>query len=157
MKSTTQRRAALVALLLAPTTAACGFSAQTDEVYQPGVGVNDRSGPVDILNATIVSATDGSGTFAGTLVNEENQPDQLTLLTGAQLTSTGAPVPIPPGGMVNLADSGAVTVSGDSKEIVPGNIVEVTLVFSSGQSTKIGVPVVSHDGYFANVPVPSGS
>ena len=50
MKSPIQRRAAIAALLLAPALTACGFNEQTDQVYQPAVGVNDRSDNVYVLN-----------------------------------------------------------------------------------------------------------
>ena len=77
MKSPSQRRLAIAALLLVPALASCGFNAQTDQVYQAAVGINDRSGEVDILNALIVSGEDGSGTFAGTLVNKDTTNDCL--------------------------------------------------------------------------------
>ena len=51
MKSPIQRRVAIAALLLAPALTACGFSEQTDQVYQPAVGVNDRSDTVYVLSA----------------------------------------------------------------------------------------------------------
>lgn len=156
MKSPIQRRAAIAALLLAPALTACGFSAQTDQVYQPAVGVNDRSGSVDILNAMIVSGTDGSGTFAGTLVNKnQTQDDVLDGVTGPGITASRATVTIDAGGNARLAESGELTLQGSA--IKPGTFVELTFSFGSGQSTTLKVPVVAATGDYADVPMPSAS
>jgi hypothetical protein len=154
VKSPTQRRVAIAALLLAPLLTACGFNEQTDQVYQPAVGVNDRSGNVDILNALIVSGTDGSGTFAGTLVNKnQTEDDALQSLSGPDVTASRGTVKVAAGQAALLADSGALSLTGDG--IVPGKWVELTFVFSSGQSTTMKVPVVEASGDYADVPPPS--
>jgi hypothetical protein len=156
VKSPSTRRVAIAALLLAPTLAACGFNEQTDQVYQAAVGVNDRSGQVDILNALVVSGTDGSGTFAGTLVNkDQTTSDELDSVTGPGRTSPARTVAVPAGGVANLAESGAVTVKGSA--ISPGTFVTLTLAFSSGQSTTVKVPVVAATGDYADVPLSGGA
>jgi hypothetical protein len=61
-----RRRLATAALLLAvPALSSCSvsFGAQTDQVYNPSAGVDDRSGSVDVLNALVVSGAAGSGTW----------------------------------------------------------------------------------------------
>jgi hypothetical protein len=153
-----QRRAAFAALLLAPTLAACGFSAQTDQVYQPATGINDRSGDIDVLNALIVSGTDGSGTLSTTLVNEsDTKADKLTDVTGDGLTVTTPPrgIAVPGAAAVNLGATGDVTVTGDS--VKAGDFVKVTLSFANGQTTSLKIPVVSNDGEYADVPMPTTS
>lgn len=156
MKSPIQRRVAIAALLLAPALTACGFSAQTDQVYQPAVGVNDRSGSVDVLNAMIVSGTDGSGTFAGTLVNKSTTDDDtLDSVTGPGITASRRTITIPAAGNARLAESGQVTLEGS--DIKPGAFVELTFSFGSGQSTTMKVPVVAATGDYADVPQPSAS
>ncbi|MGY2876201.1 hypothetical protein ACVW00_003391 [Marmoricola sp. URHA0025 HA25] len=156
MKSPTQRRVAIAALLLAPALTACGFNEQTDQVYQPAVGVNDRAGNVDILNALIVSGTDGSGTFAGTLVNkDQTQDDRLESVSGPDVTASGDSVSIPAAEAVPLADEGQLTLEGDA--ITPGTFIELTFVFGSGQSTTLKVPVVEAAGDYGDVPLPSAS
>ena len=153
MKSPTRRRAAIAALLLAPVLTACGFNAQTDQVYQAAVGPNDRSGSVNILNALIVSGTDGSGTFAGTLVNTDpTNDDTLESVTGQGLTASRRPVDIPAGGTALLADTGELTLEGSA--IKPGDWVELTFAFSSGQTTTMKVPVVEAAGDYSDVPLP---
>ena len=156
MKSPIQRRVAIAALLLAPALTACGFSEQTDQVYQPAVGVNDRSDTVYVLNALVVSGTDGSGTFAGTLVNTDpTADDTLDTVTGSGITASQQTVDVPAGGNARLAESGDVTLEGDG--IVPGKFVRLTLGFSSGQTTTIKVPVVAAAGDYADVPLPTAT
>lgn len=153
MKSPTQRRTAIAALLLAPALTACGFNFQTDQVYQPSVGVNDRSGSVDILNALVVSGTDGSGTFAGTLVNgDPTEDDRLDSVTGPDVTTSKSVIPVPAGGTALLAKTGQVTVEG--ADVEPGTFVELTFSFASGQTTTVKVPVVAATGDYADVPLP---
>lgn len=157
MKASSPRRAAFAALLLAPALAACGFNAQTDKVYQAATGVNDRDGEVYVLNALVVSGEDGSGTLATSLSNQnQTQRDQLTGITGDGATATvDKPITVPPGGLVNLADSGKIAVDGSN--VKPGGYVTLTLTFANGQSTTMKVPVVSHEGDYADVPLPKPS
>ena len=151
MKPPYRRRLAIAALL--PVLTACGFSAQTDQVYQAPVGVNDRSGDVDILNALVVSGQEGSGTFAGTLVNTTDEDDTLDSVTGSGITAARRTVEVPADGAVPLADSGQVTLKGSG--IKAGSFVEVTFGFSSGQTTTMKVPVVEATGDYADVPQPT--
>lgn len=152
MKS--QRRAAFAALLLAPLLAACGFSAQTDQVYQPATGVSNRDGQVDVLNALIVSGGAGSGTLSTTLVNKDQTTgDQLTGVTGENANGSQAnPIDVPAAGAVNLSTDGAVSITGTA--VTAGSFVKLTLNFASGQSTTVTVPVVRNDGDYADVPLP---
>jgi len=154
VKYPSHRRVAIVALLLAPVLAACGFNAQTDQVYQAGTGVNDRSGDVYVLNALIVSGEDGSGTFVAGLDNErQSKSDRLTGITGDGVSVKNADdIEVPPNALVNLAEDGKVWVTGDG--VVPGKFVTLTLTFASGQSTTVRVPVETHQGDYADVPLP---
>jgi hypothetical protein len=155
VKSPTQRRVAIAVLLLAPALTACGFNVQTDQVYQPAVGVIDRTGDVDILNALIVSGEDGSGTFAGTLVNTADEDDRLDSVTGTGITASRRTVLVAAGDSVNFGDSGEVTLEGD--DIKPGAFIELTFTFSSGQTTTVRMPVVEAGGDFSEVPLPAAS
>jgi hypothetical protein len=151
LTSTRRRLAAGAMVLLVPTLGACGFSEQTDQVYQPAVGVDNRSGNVDILGAVVVSSLNGEGTFVASLVNNnQDTDDSLVTMTGDGLdVSMTAPVKIPAGDLVNLADSGAVSVTGDT--VQPGKFARLTLTFESGQKTEINAPVVPYSGDFADV------
>jgi hypothetical protein len=160
-----RRSIAAAALLLAvPALSACGvsFGAPTDQVYNPTVGVDDQSGQVDVLNALIVSGSDGSGTVVASLANNDQQTaDTLKGVSGAgkdaSLTvKVGGDTTIPAGGLLNLATKGEITARG--KRIVPGNFVEITFSFDRAEAITVDVPVVSHSNPdYADVKVPSGS
>ncbi len=156
--------AAATVLLAAPVLSSCGvsFGAQTDQVYNPSVGVDDRDGTVDVLNALIVSGTDGSGTVVASLVdNDQVHADALKGVAGAgqdsSLTATIAgETTIPAGGLLNLATQSNVSATG--KRIVPGNFVRITFSFDRAAAVTLDVPVVSADNPdYAQVPLPSGS
>jgi hypothetical protein len=154
--------AAAAVLLAVPAVSACGvsFGAQTDQVYNPTVGVDDQSGQVYVLNALIVSGSNGSGTVVASLVNNDQQTaDTLKGVSGAGKDSSlsvklGGDTTIPAGGLLNLATQGNVTAHG--QRIVPGNFVEITFSFDRAQAITVDVPVVSHsDPDYAGVKVPT--
>src|SRR5688572_28722004 len=95
-------------VLAVPGVAACGFNYATDREYTPGNGVNHQSGKVDVLNAVIVSAEEGSGTFIATLSNNTAEAIRLDSLSfDSQSTVQVAefePVEVAPRGVANLAD-----------------------------------------------------
>ena len=144
-----RRLAALTVVLLVPGVGACSY--QTDQVYQPGVGVNDRDGAVDVLGAVVVSSTDGKGTFVASLVNDDlEESGTLTGIAGEDVqVQLSAPIEIEPESLVNLADTGAVLVTGES--VAPGRFVRLTLTFESGDETEVNVPVVEADEEFSDV------
>jgi hypothetical protein len=148
----TRRRIAAASLvLLVPALAACSsFEYQTDQVYQPGVGVNERSGTVDVLGAVVVRTSEGEGTFVASLVNTGDEDDRLTTVSGDGLDAeVVSPVDLRPDVLLNLAEEGAVKVNGD--RVAAGNWVRVNLEFESGQQTEVNVPVVSRTGEFADI------
>ena len=82
-----RRLAVVAAVLLVPSLGACQY--QTDKVYQPGVGVNNRDGTVDVLGAVVVSSTEGKGTFVASLANQDlEQTETLTGITGEDVEVT---------------------------------------------------------------------
>jgi hypothetical protein len=153
--------AVVAALLAAPVVSSCGvnFDAQTDQVYNPAVGVNDRDGSVDVLNALVVSGTAGSGTVVATLVNnDQRNADSVRGIAGAGrdtalAVQVAGPRRIPPDGLLNLADEGKVTVRG--QRVAPGKFVEITFSFDRGEAVTVKAPVVSSDNPdYADVKVP---
>ncbi|MEO5709930.1 MAG: hypothetical protein ABIQ59_08910 [Nocardioidaceae bacterium] len=156
--------AAVAVLVATPVLSSCGasFGAQTDQVYNPSRGVDDRDGEVDVLNALVVTGADGSGTLVATFVdNDQVNADSLTGVAGAgqdaALTGKVAgDATIPAAGVLNLATQGDVTLKG--KRIVPGNFVKITFSFDRAGSATLDVPVVSSDDPdYADVKLPAGS
>jgi len=154
--------AAAAVLLTAPVLSSCGvnFGAQTDQPYNPAVGVDNRDGSVDVLNALIVSGTNGSGTVVATLVNnDQQQKDTLSGVTGqgkdknVQVKVSG-PTEITPDGLLNLATKGGISATG--KRIVPGNFVTLQFTFQNGDAVTVDAPVVSQSNPdYSDVKVPS--
>jgi copper(I)-binding protein len=150
MLTSTRRRLAAAMVLLVPLLGACGFGYQTDQVYQAGVGVNDRSGTVDVLATVVVSTREGQGTLVASLVNKGDSSDSLTGVTGEGIQGEVAkPVEVPAGQLVNLADTGAISLSGTS--LKSGYSVRLTLEFESGQRTELDVPVVPFAGDYSTI------
>ncbi len=164
-----RRSTAVAALLLAaPVLTSCGFSEQTDQVYNAAAGVDSRSGEVDVLDAQIVSGQDGSGTVVAGLVNNDQvRGDRLTGIgpgnPGQQDVTASGPsgTSIPAGGDVQLGDTqtgskGQWTVTGQT--IVAGQFVKLTFTFARAQVVTLDVPVVSASNpMYSQVPLPSGS
>ncbi|MCX6396609.1 MAG: hypothetical protein NTV23_08995 [Propionibacteriales bacterium] len=169
-RSTAQRRTAVVVALLAPALAACGFSAQTDKIYQAAQGVDDRTTSVKILNAVVVAEENGSGTFAGSFVNESGEAQTLTQVGAEGVTAAKAvaAITVAPRRLLNLGDAvkgpqgGPATVpllvlTGTPIEI--GRFVRLTFEFSGAGKVVLNVPVVSSSSEvgreFENVPLPT--
>lgn len=152
MPSSVRRSLAAASLvLLVPAVGACGFNEQTDQVYQPAVGVNDRTSTIDVLGAVIVATEDGKGLFICSLVNgSTNRSDKLTSISGSGIQATvDQPVQLDPDTLVNLAKEGPVQVTGD--RVKEGNFVRLTLSFQNGQKTDLDVPVVAQENEFASI------
>lgn len=139
------------------------FDAQTNQIYTPAEGVNDRSGAVDVLNAVVVSAKDGTGRFvAGLANNDDSADDSLTGVQGSGESSgvTGTlptPVPVPAGGFVQLADPGVEPVVLQGDPIIAGYFVELTVTFQNADSVTVKVPVVPATAQWSTVQVPSAA
>lgn len=148
---------AAAALPLALSSCGRGFDNPTDQVYNPAVGVSDQDSDVDVLNAVIVSGSDGSGTLVATLVNNDQEnDDKLTGISGggddqAQVTPPGETA-IKAGSLLSLVDEGGAKVVGDS--VKAGAFVTLTFSFERAETVTLDVPVVEHgEGPYADVPV----
>lgn len=158
MNATLRRTAAVAALVLTPALTSCGFNEPTDQVYTPAVGVNDRSGSVDVLNAVVVSGADGSGTLLATLVNNDSSADSLSGIAGAGenqglSVDLGSPIEVPGGQSVRVSESTPVSVEGEGVDA--GRFVSLTFTFERGEQVTLEMPVVARRGTYADIPVPS--
>ena len=144
-----RRSLALVsAALLLTALSSCGFDPATNRVNTITPGTSDRDGTVDVLNAVIVSAEEGSGVFITTLVNNDVD-NEATLDSMAaddpeavQVADFSA-ITVDPNGLVNLATEGqgGIPVEG---ELAAGDVVPMTLQLSGGQVVELDVPVVAN-------------
>jgi hypothetical protein len=159
-----RRRIALAVLPLAvPLLASCtvNFNEQTDKVYNPSVGVNDRSGEVDVLNALVVSGSDGSGTVIATLVNNDQaRPDKLRRVAGSGddasvKVTMGGDTTIANGGLLNLATDGRIAARGE--QVQAGRLVTLTFSFDRAKAITVDAPVVANTAEYADVRVPTSA
>jgi hypothetical protein len=159
------RRALTTAVLtvLVVPLGACTFH-DTDLVYTPAQGVNNRDSDVDVLNALIVSAEDGEGRFIAGLSNGNlEEGDELTAMSGAgedatvQVELEGGDTELPPGGFLQLADEGAARVTVSGEDVAPGEFIRLSLQFGNAEPVELHVPVVEPGTAFAGVVTPSGS
>jgi copper(I)-binding protein len=149
---------AAAALAVTAALAACGFNYPTDRVNNITAGANYRDGTVNVLNAVIVSKNGSTGTFIATFVNNsQTKTVSLTGMTGdgtvvAQVSVE--PFPIPPQGLVNLADGGGIAVQGS---FTLGQFVALTLTFDDGETVAMKVPVVQDAGDYSGLDTASPS
>ena len=143
---------AAAVLALAVPLSSCGFDYATDRDYTPGSGANNRDGVVDVLSAVVVSGAEGSGTFVASLSNGDQDNEQtLTAVSGddgeAITAAEFEPIPIEPGGIVNLAEPAAgIVLTGD---FTAGDVVPLSVDFGDGERVTLNVPVVPDDtGYW---------
>jgi hypothetical protein len=108
---------------------------------------------VDVLGAAIVSAQPGSGTFIASLVN--GSPDEDTALNllagvgdGAVAVEDFTDIEVPARGIVNLAETEGLPVSG---EFEAGQFVDVQIGLSTGETVTMTIPVVPDAGYFTGL------
>lgn len=158
MSSVRRRRLTAVCLAAAASLSlsACGtgFNAQTNQVYQPAIGANER-GDVESHNTLLVTNRDGSATLSAGLLNTLDQTQTITSVSvaaqgGDELTvrSPKIALPLPSGVLTTLggATEGAVFVVTQGAE--PGAYVDVTYTFSDSGPLTVKSPVVAR-GEFA--------
>lgn len=143
--------AAAALVLAAPTLAGCGFNVQTDQVYQAAVGVDDRSASIDVLNAVVVTAEDGTGAFVATFVNNSvDSPRTIVNITPDGAAPIALGKELAPEGLLNLAEEEKpVTVTGTG--VAPGKFVKVTIEFDTGEQVVVNAPVVAAEGDYAGI------
>jgi len=139
---------ALAGLLVAGALSGCGtgLDAQTNAIYDPGDGVNERGGGVDVLNALLVANPDGTGTLSAALLNNGQEADEVTEVAvsadGEELTvdASGLPVALPPSprAPLNIEDEAAVYV----EDVEAGYFVTLSMQFQNAAPVEIEVPVV---------------
>lgn len=142
---------AVAALAIAtPLLSSCGFNYATDRVYTPAAGLNDRDGEVDILSAVIVASRPGEGTLVASISN--GSPEDRISLQGVEPTgsvkaevASFPAIPLAPLRNADLAED-RIGVTGD---FGAGQVLNMTFTFSNGQSTTMGVTVVTNCDEFA--------
>lgn len=150
-------RLALGALLLtAPLLTSCGFDLATDRVNNIAQGGTNRDATVDVLNAVVVSAEEGSGVLVTTLSNndveEAGSLEAVTVDDAAQAEiGEFSPIEVAPGGVVNLASPDEEPIPVEGEGIAPGASIPMTFELTGGQVVRLDVPVVPNCDEFAGI------
>lgn len=159
---TTLRRRLLAtstATLAALALGACGtsFNAQTNQQYQAAEGAN-LNGEVDVKNAVLVVAEDGSATVSAGIVS---QLDEAEAITNVTVDGPDGPLDVvrlarsvlqlPAKDIVTLGSSreNAFTVQ-DAGDIA-GRYVTLTISFDSSPDVTIDAPAVERSATYDSV------
>ncbi len=136
-----RRSAALVgALLTAGLLAGCGFDEATNQVNQLTPGTTERDADVDVINALVVSESEGSGTLVAQLANNRNDESvRLVSVEGEDGEVTGLEGLRIPADSAAQLESAGVRVTGD---FTTGGFVTLTLGFSNDDEVELELPVV---------------
>jgi hypothetical protein len=148
--------AVTAALLLSAALSACGFDYSTDSIYVSSAGVDDRTGPLDVLSAVVVAAEPDRGTFIASFSN--NSPDSPERIQDVRpgsadpsLTISGfKPVTLPPGGLISLAADPSATLTGT---FTPGEYVDIVIEARNAEDIEMSVPVVAATDQYAGLDI----
>ena len=160
----TVRRRRLAAAALATTAlltlggCGTGFSAQTNQVYQAGVGANHR-GEMDVLNTLFVANEDGSATLSAAIVNNTDSEEELASITATTLDGKELAVrntklkaqPIPAGDLTLVGRASDTQAFWISEGATAGDYVRVTLIFKDAAPVTIEAPVVARKAEYDKV------
>jgi hypothetical protein len=161
VSSVRRRRLAAATLAATATLAlgACGtgFSAQTNQVYQAGVGANHH-GPINVLNTMLVVNDDKSATLSAAVVNATGSKQSVSSVVVTTMADTTLPVrgtkrllPLPQGVLTTLggtSDAGGFRVT---EGAIAGSYVKVTLSFTDAGPITIEAPVVTRTAEYDKV------
>lgn len=146
------------------TLSACGtgFSAQTNQQYQAGIGADLRSGPIQVLGAVLVADEDGSAVVSATVLNTTDAPQKLVGLTATGPDGSEIPVlstrqltTVQPGEALRLGAEGNPVFK--LSEIDAGRYFALTLVFDDAGEVAVDVPSVVRDAVYSDVVGPESA
>lgn len=139
----------------------CGssFNAQTQQQYQPAVGVSNRDDAIYAINTLVVTDGEGNGTVVSALINQKAAADSLRSVTAVDDQGRELKVlPLPDGGValpsqqaVQLGNDASVRISSD--ELQAGFFVTLSFTYADAAPLQVDVPVVDQTSTYADVPV----
>lgn len=145
--------ALLVVLLTAATLTSCGFDYPTDKVNTIAGGENNREASVDALGIRVLATATGEGRLIGALANNDASDASLDAVTGEGVTTAEfEPIAVAARRGVNLVDVDPINLTGD---FTAGDVLPLTITFSTGESVSLNVPVVKACYQYTQVPSPT--
>ena len=154
-------RMAAIALVSVAATTGCGanFGAQTNQIYQPADGDNNKESDVYVMGALVVADEAGHGSVVARLINSAEQPDSLVSVAatddeGNQITVKPAtePIELQSGESLQLADGAQIQLSGDNLRV--GGVVTLNVTFDQAEPVTVEAPVFPDTGDYADVTIP---
>ncbi|MBA2444707.1 MAG: hypothetical protein H0V49_05175 [Nocardioidaceae bacterium] len=151
-------RTAAPALVSIVALSACGanFEAQTNQIYQPADGANNKDSDVYVMG-TLVAADGGHGVVVTRLINSTQEPDALVGVTATDdegneiaVKPLSKPLELEPAGALQLADGAQVGLEADEL----GGLVTLTFTFEKAQAVTLEAPVVPNTGDYVDVEIP---
>lgn len=156
--------AAVLVSVTALTACGANFDAQTQHVYQPADGVNNKDSDVYVMGALIVAVAneetegDGTGTVVARLINSAAESDSLSSVVAAdnegnEITVDGLaePLEISPGESLQLTEDSPIQLNGDNLKV--GTLVTLDFTFENAQLVSVQVPVLPNEGDYAGVTI----
>jgi copper(I)-binding protein len=155
------RRAATALLSIAAINGcAANFDAQTNQIYQPADGANNKESDVYVMGTLVVADGAGHGVVVARLINSAEQPDSLVSVAatdgeGNPITVNPMPEPLElqPAESLQLAESAHIQLSGDNLQV--GGVVTLDVTFDQAEPVTLEAPVVLDDGDYADVTIPA--
>ncbi len=128
----------------------CGtsFGAQTNQQYQAGVGSNLRTGPVGVYNGLFVDNGDGSATFSGALLADEDQTIESVSINGSAL-KLATPIALTADELTTLGADGEIIVESD--DVTEGAYVTISFAATPAGDISLEVPVVARTAEYDGV------
>lgn len=166
VSSVRRRRLTAVSLTVVAGLAlsACGtsFGAQTNQVYQPAVGANER-GEVESHNTLLVANNGGSATLSAGVVSNLDTDQTLTKVAVVDASGDSLAVQAPKTPLT-LPSRSLTTLGGVTPNSVfvitsgadPGAYVTITYTFSDSGQLEIKAPVVARAGHAAEYEAVAG-
>ena len=149
----------LLALLPAAALTSCGFDYPTDRVNTIAGGQNNRDASMDALGIRVLASAKGEGRLIGALANNLEEAASLESVSaeGAEFADF-EPVEVAGRKGVNLATTTAITVTDTDEDVfTAGDVLALTLTFSTGESVTLNAPVVKACYQYSDVPSPSAA
>jgi hypothetical protein len=156
----------VLAGLIALGASGCEFVSPQDttQIDQVSDGINAKVGPVDILNALLITVDGRNASLVTTLVNTSTSARTVHLqYTGTSSAGTSGPVtqrvPVPANGSVSIRPGGQATVTLRNVKVELGGLFPVQFFLGSdpNSGTAVQVPVLDNrlPGYQTLAPSPS--
>ena len=154
----------LSAAVLLLSGCATGFDAATNTQGDSGNGRSVDVGALQIRNATVVvdPADTTRATVLMTIINTDDATDDVLDGVAAAKTvgvSGEVNIPLPHKEVVNVGFESEyrIVLTGVTGALEPGTFVNLSFMFSSGQSAPMSLLINERSGFYADIEIPAAA